>query len=679
MKRLFSLIIGIAFISQTLSGVMAQSMLDYSSSPFLVAQNQASRITPGRTRTLDEQASPLTEYFAEAGDNLANEVVFDNIAAVAGPSCSLYALGLDFKSFFWDGAWSLLEPILSITVLFRNEAWRNLIWALEDEREVLMSQISALEKKKCLLLFALGKPELRQFFLENDAPDVTAEFRIRKQMARLDFELDILHQRRDYFGLQRRKLLLDVDPVFFEVAVSQEGVFTSRRLPTDKMFYFVGGMTFLEVNYDEFLTESENFVADTWVDLQTLAEGFSDTCYTAVNLLDELFLNFVYLNSAGTATVSGDNSVNIDVQSFKEFVETNRSAVRTQYLEACEKQDPNVYPPPGSTGADAQFERFKKVQIANLKQFNLFLKKNDEVIVSFLKTSDERELTQAEQSVLLALRNMRSVVVSMRDYTILLQKQIGALSPVTDLEKLRKRLSSMSEAILGLQRNKDGSVSSRLNLSKRFEKSEEKTYQKLCARMAALYSKAGRNPAYLPIIGHANGKTYCRPTPAPGLGLGEGIVEGFSLVGRVVSSSALAVASAAVRFYSAFEEGFEFGDISISGFRFGFSDDLGGLLEQRAFNDLIVSRTLHFRSLRSRYKSRFQSSAFVTSSLERVIDDASTDLYDPDLEPQVYEPDKKKKGYHSTHYGLMRKIYQDMWLFQSRVGESCPAPKDPVD
>ncbi len=532
MKRFFSLMIGVSMLSQLFLVAQAQTLLDDSVGPVLLAQNQASRVTPKRTGELDQQDSPLKEYFAEFGDNLANEVVFDNIAALAGPSCSLYSLGIDFKSFFWDGPWSLLDPILSITVLFRNEAWRNLIWALEDEREVLMSQISALEKKKCLLTFALGKPELRQFFLENDAPDAQAESRIRQQMLKLDFELDILHQRRDYFGLQRRKLLLDGSPVFFEVDVTQDGVFNSKRLPTDKMFYFLGGLTFLEVNYEEFVAESENFVAETWVDLQTLAEGFSDTCYTAVNLLDELFLNFVYNISGGTTTITTDNLVTNDVQTFKEFVETNRSAVRTQYLEACEKQDPNVYPRPGSTGADAQYERFKKVQTSNLKQFNLFLKKNDEVLLAFLKASQERDLLPVERTTLLALRNMRATVVAMRDYTILLQKQLGGLSPVTDLEKLRKRLSSMSEAFLGLKRNKDGSVSSRLNLAKRFEKSEEKTYQKLCARMADLYRKSGRDPAYLPIIGHANGKTYCQPQPAPGLGLDQGIVEGFRLVGR---------------------------------------------------------------------------------------------------------------------------------------------------
>ena len=122
-----------------------------------------------------------------------------------------------------------------------------------------------------------------------------------------------------------------------------------------------------------------------------------------------------------------------------------------------------------------------------------------------------------------------------------------------------------------------------------------------------------------------------------------------------------------------------FGDFSIALPQFGFSDDLGSFLEQKAFEDLITARTLHFRSLRQRLQQRYKASGYIASSLERTIDDATNDLYDPDLQPLEFDPTQKKKGYHTTHYGLLRKIYKDMWTFQSRVVESCPAPKDPLD
>ena len=228
------------------------------------------------------------------------------------------------------------------------------------------------------------------------------------------------------------------------------------------------------------------------------------------------------------------------------------------------------------------------------------------------------------------------------------------------LTQLSQRLSSLVEAVLGVMRDEDGKASSRLSFSERFQQSKERQLQQICARIEKMYRQSGRDTGDLPIIGTANGYTYCRAKPE---------CEGVNLsnfFGGSEGRKKLAECSGFLFNSSELGPGQITRDVLQ---RVG--EDIGYLLQQGSYNDLLKARNLHFSSLRNRYQELYQAQSATTVALEDLLSDVSKDLYDPSLAP-VFNPESSQPR---SQYSLLGRIYRDFWQFLEQQEGSCSAPE----
>lgn len=595
----------------------------------------------------------LGELATDVGSDIVDEVLFQNLSALAGPSCSLYALGNDLVNFFYDGQWSVLDSVLEISVLFRNGSWRELIWAINDQREAYVNELTKLKKQQCVLTFA--RPETN--FEQGDA----GSERLLAQIDAIDERVAELEAKVQYFGEQRRNMLFD-RPRFVDPELFQGTYQPLPALETDKIFYVLL-LDSIDVDWEQFVRDSKQFWMSTREDLRVVVESLSDSCFAVVNLGHELELYFTYVFhlEEGRYVDEEGNSY----ASFKEFIENNRSVIVQAYTDFCEKDiEKNVVPTADATSAEVQFEEFQRV----LKSLQKTAQARTSEVQDPLRVLQQRrlsgeEFSEPEQQQFMDLQQQRGRYLAMVEYYQLVQAKVGS-SASKSLTELSNRLTRLVEAVLGVMRDRDGKTSSRISFSERFQKSKERQLQQICGRIEQMYRESGRDTGDLPVIGTANGYTYCRAKPE---------CEGVNLSNFFGGSEGRRKLAECSGFL--FNEG-ELGPSQLTQDVIQqVGDDIGYLLEQRSYNDLLKARNLHFESLRNRYGELYKTQGATTVVLENMLTDVSNDLDDVSL-PPVFNPQGADPR---TQNSVIRKAYRDFWDFLDQQEGSCPAPETPEE
>jgi hypothetical protein len=591
----------------------------------------------------DEAVRALAD---ESGRELVDELLFDNIASLAGSSCSLYAAGIDLVNLAYDGKWTFQDSILEIAVLFRNEPWREISWAVSDQREEYAKELVSLEKQRCLLGFA--KPEA-QF-------DQQEQKRLQ-QVADVQRKIIELEEKINYFSIQRRNLLYD-KPHFGGQQSDAGEKFDLPEIPVDKIFYSLGGFTTIDVNWEQFVQSSNRVVMDTREDLAVITRNIPNDCFAIVTVGHELdyyfaskfkYQNGMYRDAQGR-----------EYESFKAFVDDNGEKIVEQYTKKyCSESRARALADAEKTGAKKQYQLFQST-----------LKKTIDIVSKQLQ-SVNRQVTALEkqkieggevsQESLEELYRFRGRLIAMREYHSLVLKKVP--SPESQsVDKLAKSLEDFTSAVLGVVSDNNDKKKSRISFAERYKNAEERNLKKICARIEAMYREAGRSTADLPVIGVANGREYCRAKPAcADVGLG-------NLVGASEGRKKLAECSGFLFDQSELGPSQLTKDVIKS-----TSEDIGILLQQRSLNDLLKQRNLHFNSLRGRYKSLYGAQSDTTTAVEQMIKDTALNLFNPKFE-EVYDPDGDED---KTHFALMQKIYRDFKKFIDKQEGSCSAPDKP--
>ncbi|MGE3279191.1 MAG: hypothetical protein AB7J40_05435 [Candidatus Altimarinota bacterium] len=626
--------------------------LTFSSVVPMVHANNLLQRQPGATG--DDSLGELGQDVAES---LVDEVVFDNLNRLAGPACNLYGLGVDLVNFVYDGQWPLYASLLEISVLFRNESWRELIWALNDQRDAFLDQLVRLKKRRCVVAFGLP-----QAWSQGDV-----QTRQRGQeMQRLDRQIIELEAKIDYFKLQQRNIFLD-GPTFEDTLQFDPNSYRFPALATDKIFYWL--FTPPALNWEQIKRDSYQYGLRTYEDVAVVAENLPDTCFAAANLGHELGLYFLYAyeNKQGVYTDADGKTY----RSFREFVQQNAAAITQEYADFCRVAQKGTIPTAPETSVEQQYAQLR----ASLENFLQQVSRSLSGIRSQISVLETRrdavgELDNDEAEQLLELQKENGKRQAMIEYYSLVLSKVG--SPASQsLTNLSRELSELTEAILGVMRDNDGKLVSRLSFAERFEASKARQLQQICGRIEAMYRKAGRSTADLPIIGSADGKVYCRASPDCAdvdltnfTGGSEGARKLWECSGFLFNSSELGPSQQTQR---QFEQ---------------VGEDVGYLLQQRSLNELLTLRDLHFVSLRERYAATYGTMDASTAQLDRILQDVKTDLCgNPTSANQgelcgegIFDPQRTSP---KTHLSVMKKVYQDFWKFMDQQEGSCPAPQDP--
>jgi|CXWL01.1.fsa_nt_gi hypothetical protein len=591
----------------------------------------------------------VSKVVTDKANEIADRTIFNNFAALAGPSCGMYALGIDLVNFFYDGEWNFRDSLLEISVLFKNEAWRELSWAINDQREIYTKELTKLKKQQCVLGFARPEQSVR----DQNAVKATDD-----QIARIDRRISQIEAKRNYFGLQRRNILTD-RPKFEDPLQYSNTRYTIPPLETDKIFYEIFNSENFKVTGEEIVRDTKQFWRTAGEDMSVFADAFPDICFGIANMGHELGLYFALTFRFDGSNYRDDQGR--EYKNYRDFVTKNRDPIIKSYSDTyCKKAEPQKFSTkkPDSP-AELQFKEFQKGLTLIRKKITVALRELEKQ----LKVLDEKRakapLTPDEQRQLSELERQTGTYQGMIDYYGLVLSKVGSGSK--SLQALAERLNSFVEAIVGIERDRDGKVSSRLALSERFEKRKEKQLKDICSRIEAMYRASGRDTGQLPIIGEANGYVYCRAkTECEDVGLG-------NIFGGSAGLKKLAQCS-----------GFLFDEHSLGPNQTtkdiikNVGEDIGYLLEQSSYNDLLKVQKLHYSSLRSQYQSLYKTQSGVNGTLENMLADVSKNLYNQ-AKPDVFSP----KGEGKTQYSVLRKIYEEFWIFMSEQQGSCPAPKDP--
>jgi len=595
-----------------------------------------------------QQDDSLGQLANDAAVEVVDEVVFENLSRLAGPACSLYAVGIDLVNVFYDGQWAFYDPLLEMSVLFRNQSWRELIWALNDQRDAFVEQLTAMRKRQCVLNFSL--PQAR--FEGEEAVQQR-----QRQVQSLDRQIVELEAKIDYFGVQRKNVLFD-RPKFADTVQFDGQSYTFPPLPTDKIFYslFAAGA----MNWEQFARDSKQFVLTTYQDLAVVLQNIPETCFASVNVAHELWLYFAYAFSLDDG-VYRDEQGNT-YENFRDFVQNNAAAISEQYIDTfCEEASPRQLPELSATSAEVQYERLLQ-SLGNLQDTvaTRITEVRGQITLLEQKRRLQGSLNPNEVQQLLSLETLHGTYQGMVEYYALVLAHVGTPS-AQSLTRLSEKLSQFVEAVLGVVRDDDGQAQSRLSFAERFEKSKERQLQQICTRIENMYRQSGRNTADLPVIGSANGRVYCRARPecedvnlSNFFGGSEGRKKLAECSGFLFDSSELGYDQVTQEI--AEETG----------------EDIGFILQQRAYQDLIQSRNLHFSMLRDQYQAVYGTETASTAQLDNILKDVSVGLY---LGPEPYDPVSGKK----SQYSVMKKIYADFWKFMDQQEGSCPAPEDPEE
>jgi len=600
----------------------------------------------------------LGQLGTDVAEGLLDEVVFDNLERLAGPACSLYGLGNDLVNFLYDGQWPLYAPLLEISVLFRNQPWRELIWGLNDRREALLEEQTLLKKRRCVVAFGLP-----QAWYEGDAQTKARG----QEMQRLDRQIIEVQQKIDYFALQQKIVLLD-DPKFNDTLRFDPGSRTFPALDTDKIFYWIYSAP--SMNWEQFLRDGKQFVLRTYEDLAVVVENFPDLCSAVINIPHEIGLYFIYAFASENGVYVDDSGKSY--KNFQEFVQQNSAEITREYINTyCAASQTRTVPQPSATSAEQQYEQLRASLENLLTTVGRSLSGIQAEITLLERKQQEQGVLQGDEAQklqeLIQENGRRQAMIEY--YTLVLSK-VGSPGSQS-LQNLSESLSQFAEAILGVTRDEEGKLKSRLSFSERFEKSKARQLQKICGQIEEMYRKAGRSTADLPVIGSADGKVYCRAALDCAdvdltnfAGGSEGRRKLWECSGFMFNSSELGYTQQEQQQYT------EVGD------------DIGSLLEQRSYNDLLALRDFHFVSLRERYATTYGTMDSSTAQLERLLQDVKTDLCgNPNSSNQgeicgegVYDRDRPSP---KNHMSVMRRVYQDFWRFMDQQEGSCPAPERP--
>lgn len=565
--------------------------------------------------------------------DVADELVFDNLSSLAGSACDLFALGVDVTSLLSTDQWSYVESLLEVTVLFRNQSWRELIWALNDEYDRMGDQLTQLKKQQCVARFVNQ---------DNFDIDPTVREGVNQQLELLEGRIIELQSKMRYFSLVRREMLWN-EPVFFD----ERSQATVDILPTDKIFYWLNDA--VDMNWDQFSRDTVNWLKNNWIDLRVFADQFPDTCFGLVNAVHELVLTFTY-PASGTRYAT-----------FKDFLRDNPAVNTEEYVEAfCESSSSRADATKPSTSSEEQYRQLMlNAGMAIERGAARLLADASPLLELINKKRDTGQLTDEEQEQLIAFLETRGLVTGMIEYYSLIMQKVQAPTS-TSLTKLTESLQNFVEAVLGVIKDEEGKNASRISFSERFEERKKQQFQDICSRIAEMYSQSGRNLADLPTIGIADGKTFCQARlDCEGVnltnlfGASEGrkkLLEcsGFSFTGNQLRPSQLTE--------DVIQE---------------TNEDIADILQTRALNDLLQARNLHFSSLRERFRQQYRTSDGSTAILEGILDGASQQLYQGDT---VYNPDGTVP---KTQYSVMKKVYTDFYSFIDEQSGYCAAPESP--
>jgi hypothetical protein len=592
------------------------------------------------------QEDSVSGLLEETATGIVDEVLFDNLSRLAGPSCSLYGLGVDLVNFFYDGQWSFIDPLLEVMVLFKNESWRELSWAMNDQREAYLEQLTSLEKRRCVLAF--GLPEAR-------AGGSAQEQLQRRELQQVQRQVTELRAKLDYFGIQQRNITLD-KPVFSNTVTFQEDTFTFEPLKTDKIFYFLWKDAF-DANWDQFFRESKQWLQTTLVDLQVVVDNLPDTCAGVVHIAHELKSYFLYAFQVedGVYTDSEGNTYS----SFQEFVQKNAPAITSEFSKKYCSAPARKLPLPEATSAEEQYEELLESLASKIDRIELVQSQVLAAISLLEQKRDDQALSPVEQDRLTGFYKTSGELQGMMEYFALVLQKVGTPSSQS-LTRLSQKLSQFVEALLGVTRNGEGGVQSRIAISQRLQRSRELQLQKICGRIEQMYQQSGRSTADLPLIGTVNGKVYCRAQPdcadvdLTNIGTSAGREKLAECSGFLFNSSELGPSQQVQN------------EARIIG------DDIGFILEQRSYNDLITLRDLHFVSLREKYTAAYNVQTSSTTEVGNILRDVSSNLY---------SKEKLNQNNASTkhHYGLMLQVYKTFWKFMDQQEGICLAPENPEE
>jgi len=587
-------------------------------------------------------------------EEVLDELLFDNIASLAGPVCDLNALlTVDFAS--WPGQqWSFVWSLLDITVLARNEPWRELIWALDDRRAELVEEMSVVKKKKCLLNASLLE-------VQNKQGDEAYDKR-KRSVEKMTEELETIERKYNFLTERRNEMAYDKGPKFIDVNKAKVGEYNVSAVETGRIFYWLFTPSFFGANWDQIVEDSTEFAERTVEkDLAVFYENLPSGCTAGLTLTTDLIFAFFYpvgsIIDAYDKLVTGeDNQKIID-----------------GIQKACgmKKDAPDIIIKDKANSLDKEYDDFMTNLEKIIEKVGKWLPEAEgEVLRLEIIKQTNGSLNTAEARRYESMKFWRDTFEGMLEYYTLVLSKVG--SPASQsLSSLGDSLSNFVEAVLGVSKDEKGKASSRLALAERFQKRKKAQLQKICGRIEAVYREAGRSVSDLPVIGFADGETYCRAQQDCADVNVSNVGDGISGLSKLAKCSGFSFSGSEMGVSQATQDA-----IDIVG------EDIGNIMEQETYNELLKTRNLHYESLRNRYGGMYGAQTDSTAVLELILKDVSKDLYpikidDPtkqDLQlPKTYDPDGQKAG---THYSILRKLYVDFFNFAKQQKGTCAAPEE---
>ncbi|MDP3975794.1 MAG: hypothetical protein Q8P95_02660 [bacterium] len=589
-----------------------------------------------------ETDSGVVESFGEGfGTQFGDQLLEGVVRPVVPAACGLYSLGIDLLNLGGEG-WSMLKSLLDMTVLFRNESWRNLLWGIEDKREQLMTQRTALEQQWCLKKLDISKGDQQQ-----QAQTQEQALQLERRVNEVKTKMDFLEEQK--FRMMGNKPVFKKKP---EADFDDEGAFydfLGQKLDTDKIFYWlVDPSDFFSINWEQVSKEGGTFLRRSATDFRVLLDALPDTCAAVIDVGVDLTQYFAY-------------ALEKEEMTLKEFLDQHGQRLAEMYGEHCQPQGGEVLEVPKPTSVEEQYRLFLETLNENIKAYGKALTKMEEVIADLDVQRLKGGLSSEDQIRLQEAIRGRNRILAAIDYESLALSKVGGPGSA-NLSKLGEKLSGLLEAVIGVKKDQDGKLQQRLSMAKRLEAGRERSYQSICQRIVTMYKKAGRSTSDLPVIGSANGVTYCRSEPkCEGVnltnlsGLGGGVKELIKCSGFGFEGNELSLPGS--------EQ-----DIVASG-----SEDLGTLLQEQSYNELLKAQNLHFKGLRARYKTMFTAQTdLVATELVNILKDVSDNLVE-------IPPAGGSKKSVITHQSRLEQIYGSLWDFQNaqKPTEACLAPRNP--
>ncbi len=632
-----------------------------------------------------EQPSPTKELLKNVTEGTANSVIFDNLTKLVGPTCSLYGLSFEILNSVYDdetfggsGIGQIIpmpiQGIAEISVLFHSEPWRNLIWALDDRRTALLEQRAQLQKQKCYFNAAVGGYQVKGLDYEKKVMD--------ERLQATNQQLTELQAKLDFFKIERQKLLLSsVTPKFYEVFLDWNKVKIDDRtnafadfsrasqnaIPLDKIFYWLPSFNTFENNLQQFAKETERFVNNVDPAVRAALDTIPDACFASMDILNQLRLHFDYVKGK---TNELRNIEKPEYKDFQDFVEKNKTDIKKVYIEGVCKAAQKRAAAKGvkSTDAETQYADFLAALQKTIAVLGNNLVRIEHELAVLRQKKRANVSLYADQAKAVneripVLQKERGETLARIDYYTMVITALGSPGE-TSLSKLSKSLSNLVETILNVKKDENGKVISRLNLSDRFQKAKERSLQQICSRIEDMYRKSGRDLGLLPIIGVANGKTYCR-VDATCESVDNPTIPGISEGGKRLADCTTLK----------FQNG-QLGPSAVdSRSMIQAGQDIAFMLSQQSYQDLEQQKNLYFQSLRARYLTMAQNQHDLTGVIGQILDGATKSLNFKGKEENF---DPKNETTQRNQYTLEGKIYTDFYSFvESQERLSCSASKEP--